>query len=221
MTRPVALRILALAGVIGLVAQGLLLDNLLGVNAVILAAGLLGAAWVLRPADRRMDPLDQWLPPAALAISAFIAVRADPVLLALDVLAAGVLLGASVAAIAGEAVTRRSAVRVVELGLLVIGWAGVGILRVTVATRRPAAASSMGSDEDRSPRLPPWAGPVARGILIAIPVLVVFGSLFSSADVAFDRLMGRLFTWNVDLGELPVRLAVAFIIAWGVAESVS
>ena len=217
MTRPVALRILALAGAIGLVAQGLLLDNLLGINAAILAAGLLGAAWILRPADRRIDPLDRWLPPAALAISLFIAIRADPVLLALDVLAAGALLGASVAAIAGEAVTRRSAVRVVELGLLVIGWAGVGILRVTVATRRPAAGSASMPDEDRAQRLPPWAGPVARGLLIAIPVLVVFGSLFSSADVAFDRLMGRLFTWNVDLGEIPVRLAVAFIIAWGVA----
>ena len=35
--------------------------------------------------------------------------------------------------------------------------------------------------------------------------------------MAFDRLMGRLFTWDVDLGQLPIRLAVAFFIAWGVA----
>jgi hypothetical protein len=213
MTRPVALRILALAAVIGLVAQGLLLDNLLGINAPILAASLLAAAFVLRPAGRRMDPLDRWLPPAALAMSLGIALRADPVLLALDVVAACALLGASVAAIAGEAVTRRSAIRVVELGLLVLGWAGVGILRVAAATRRLAPSV----DEDRLARLPSWVGPVARGLVLAIPLLFVFATLFSSADVAFERLMGRVFSWNVDLGELPIRLAVAFFIAWGVA----
>ena len=213
MTRPVALRILALAAVIGLVAQGLLLDSLLGINAPILAAGLLGAAFALRPAARRIDPLDRWLPPAALAMSFGISLRADPVLLALDVLAACALLGASVAAIAGEAVTRRSAIRVVELGFLVLGWAGVGILRVTAATRR----LTPNVDEDLLARLPPWVGPVARGLVLAIPLLFVFATLFSSADVAFGRLMGRVFSWDVDLGELPIRLAIAFFIAWAVA----
>src|SRR6185369_4818233 len=134
MTRPVALRILVLAAGVGLIAQAVLLDNLLGVNAPILAALLLVAAFVLRPVDSRIDPLDRWLPPAALAISASIAVRADPTLLALDLGAACVLLGASIAAIA---VTRRSAVGVVELAFLVLGWAGVGILSVTAAARRP------------------------------------------------------------------------------------
>jgi hypothetical protein len=214
MTRPVALRILVLAAVIGLVAQALLLDNLLGINAPILAGALLGAAFVLRPAERRIDPLDRWLPPAALVISLAIAIRADPTLLALDLAAACALLGASVAAIAGEAVTKRSAARIVELGFLVLGWAGVGILRVSAAARRPDAGP------DARPtwsRLPAWVGPIARGLLIAVPVLFVFASLFSAADVAFDRLMGRLFAWNVDVGEVPIRLSVAFLIAWGVA----
>jgi hypothetical protein len=214
MTHPVALRILVLAAAIGLVAQALLLGNLLGINAPILAASLLGAAFVLRPADRRMDPLDRWLPPAALAISLAIAIRADPTLLALDLGAACVLLGASIAAIAGEAVTRRSAARVVELALLVLGWAGIGVLRVSAAARRPDPG---GGEDSGVSRIPAWIGPIARGILIAIPVLFVFGSLFSAADVAFDRLMGRLFTWDVDLGEVPIRLSVAFLIAWAVA----
>jgi hypothetical protein len=213
MTRPVALRILVLAAMIGLAAQALLLDNLLGVNAPILAGCLLGAAFALRPAGRRIDPLDRWLPPTAMTISLGIALRADPVLLQLDVAAACSLLGASIAAIAGQAVTRRSAVRVVELGFVVVGWAGVGILRVTPALHRPA---DPGFDPIGA-RLPPWAGAIARGLLIAIPVLLVFASLFSAADVAFERLMSRLFTWNVDLGEVPIRLAVAFLIAWVVA----
>ena len=176
MTRPVALRILVIAGAIGLAAQALLLGNLLGINAPILAAVLLGGAFVVRPADRPIDRLDVWLPTAAMAISLGIAIRADPALLGLDVAAACALLGASVAAIAGEAVTRRSAVRVVELGLIVLGWAGIGILRVVAAARRPGPAA----DADRPSRLPVWVGPVARGLVIAIPLLFIFGSLFSA-----------------------------------------
>lgn len=214
MTRPVALRILVLSAGIGSVAQALLLHNLLGINAPILSGLLLAAAFLLRPAHRRIDPLDRWIPIAALAVSVGIAVRADPVLLLLDLGAACLLLGASVATIAGEAVTRRSAIRIVELAFLVLGWAAVGVLQVTSATRQ----SGPGPDEvPVASRIPPWAGPVARGLAIAVPLLVVFGSLFSAADPAFDRLVGRLFSWQIDLGELPLRLAVAFLIAWAVA----
>jgi len=220
MTRPIAIRILVGAAAIGLVAQALLLDTLLGVNAPLLTVFLLGAAWILRPAGSAVDPLDRWLPPSAVALSLAIALRADPFLLALDLAATLALIGASAAAIGGAAVTRRSAARVVELGLLVLGWAGVGILRVTAATRGFGAASgdSIRADGDAVTgvrgRLPAWAGPVARGLLIAGPIVLVFVALFSAADAVFGRLVEHLLTWDVDLGELPVRLAVAFMIAW-------
>ena len=131
MTRRIATRILLLAGLVGWLSQALLLENLLGLNAPILAATLLVVAWLVRHTDRAVDRLDWWLPAGALAVSVGIAVRADPTLNALDALAACGLLGASMAAFGGVAVTRRSAVAVVELGLLVLGWAGIGILRVT------------------------------------------------------------------------------------------
>ncbi|HEY3164354.1 MAG TPA: DUF4173 domain-containing protein [Candidatus Limnocylindrales bacterium] len=214
MTRAIAVRILALAAGIGLITQALLLDNLFGVNIPILSACLLAGAYVARPAGQRIDRLDLWLPAAAMALSLAVAVRADPTLLVLDLGAACALLGASMAAIAGEAVTRRSALRVVELGLLVLGWAGIGMLRVTAAAKRLGGPSA---GDRLFPAIPPWAGAVGRGLLIAIPLLVVFGSLFSAADTVFDRLMGRLFTWQVELGEVPIRLAVAFLVAWAVA----
>src|SRR4051812_24003258 len=74
MTRPLALRILALAAAIGPPAQGLLLGNLLGLNVPILSVALLAAASAVRPAGRRIDPLDRWLPPAAIAMSIAVAV---------------------------------------------------------------------------------------------------------------------------------------------------
>ena len=214
MTRPIAARILALAAIVGIAAQALLLDSLLGINVPILTAAVLGGAWLLRTPDRPIDPLDRWIPPTAMAFAIAVALRADPFLLLLDVATACALLGASMAAIGGEAVTRRSAARIVELGFTVLGWAGIGILRVTAALGRRLPSSDPALP---TRNLPPWAVPVARGLVLAIPVLFVFAALFSAADVAFDRLMSTLFTWDVDLGELPYRLAIAFLVAWAVA----
>lgn len=213
MTRPAALRILALAAVIGLVAQAFLVDTLLGLNVPLLAGAVLAAAVALRPRDLAIDRADWWLPPATVLVALAIAVRADPVLLVLDVLSLAALLGAWVAAISGAAVTRRSAARIVELGFLVLGWVGIGVLRAAAAVNQPRPDAGAGS---AAWRLPAWASPVARGLLLAVPMLVVFAALFSAADVAFERLMSQLFSWNVDLGMLPLRLAFAFLVAWGV-----
>jgi len=222
MTRRIAARILALATLVGLLAQALLVDNLLGVNAPILTAALLLAAWSVRPVDRSVDPLDAWLPAGAFIVSAGIAVRADPGLLVLDGFTACVLLGASMAAIAGFAVTRRSIAMIVELGFLVFGWAGIGILKVVAALSRTPRAGEPSADAIAPEgalvrRLPPWAAPVARGLLIALPIVLVFTSLFAAADAVFGRLVGVLFDWRFDLGEAPLRLSVTFLIGWVVA----
>jgi Domain of unknown function (DUF4173) len=211
MNRSIAIRILWLAAAIGLASQALLLNNLFGINLPVLSAALLAAAFALRPASRAMDPADLWLPVAAIAVTAGIAIRSDPFLLLLDIGAGCLLLGASIAAIGGSAVTRRSVAGVVELGLIVLGWAAGGILRVTVAAGRRTG------DGDSRARIPPRVAPVVRGLLIAIPILLVFAGLFSAADAVFARLTDRLFSWNIDLGEIPIRLAVAFPIGWVVA----
>jgi hypothetical protein len=217
MTRRIAVRVLLLAGLVGWLAQALLIQNLLGINVPILAAALLGAAWLVRPPERPLDRLDWWLPAAALAISAGVAIRADPTLVWIDAFVACGLLGASMAAIAGLPVTRRSVAAIVELGLLVLGWAGIGIVRVTAALQRALPAGTGGAGRSWRSRAPAWLPPVVRGVLIAVPILVVFTSLFAAADAAFDRIVGTLFDWRLDLGEVPFRLAVAFLIAWPIA----
>jgi hypothetical protein len=211
MTRSTAIRILTLAAVVGLISQAVLIGNVFGINLPLLTAVLLVAAVALRPPGRPIDPLDLWLPVAAIAATAGIAIRSDPFLVFLDIGSGCLLLGASIAAIGGSPVTRRSAARVLELALIVLGWAGAGVLRVTIAARRATAA-------DEPPRrLPARLAPVARGLLIAVPILFVFAGLFSAADAVFARLTDWLFSWNFDLGELPIRLAVAFLIGWIVA----
>lgn len=58
---------------------------------------------------------------------------------------------------------------------------------------------------------------VARGCLIALPVIVVFGVLLSSADVVFSDYVEGLFTWiNPDsVEDLISHLFVVAVLAWG------
>jgi MFS family permease len=191
MSRSIALRILAVSAAVGLFSQALLIGNVFGLNLPLMAGAVLAAAVALRPVGHRIDPLDLWLPVGAIAVTAGIALRADPFLVLLDIGSGCLLLGAAVAAIGGSAV-----------------WTVAGILRVTIAARRPAEPH----ESQRRIRVP--AAPVLRGLLIAIPILIVFAALFSSADAVFARLTDQMFGWRIDVGELPFRLAVAFLIAW-------
>jgi hypothetical protein len=213
MDRSTATRALIGAALIGVVAQAWLFRTALGINVVLLTAAVLATGWLIaRLAGRanRLDPLDAWLPVGALVVAGMIGLRSDPTLVFLDAVTGATLLAASMAALAGAAVTRRSALGIIGLGTVVLGWICVGILRVSFAARRPADTPSWRS------RLPAGVAPIARGLLIALPVLLVFVALFASADAIFATLAGNLFALQVDLGELPVRVVLGFFVAWPV-----
>lgn len=214
MDRLTAIRSLQAAALIGVVAQAVLFRTALGLNGALLTAGCLGAALVIASRAgrvRRIDPADAWIPVAALIVATMLAVRSDPMLMFLNGITAATLLGASMAAFAGVGVTRQSALAIAGLGLLVFGWMCVGILRVTALARRPENAPA------RRMRLPATSIPILRGLLMATPILVVFVVLFASADPIFATLTANLFDWQLDLGELPVRAGLAFLVAWAVA----
>ena len=211
MDRTIATRSLTAAFVVGVVAQALLVGAELGINLPLLATATMVAAALVASGGRKIDRLDLWLPVAALGVAAMVAIRSDDTLLFFDVMTAAALLGASMAAFAGAAVTRRSAGAIVGTGMIVLAWVGGGILRLSIAARRPASGPGWRA------RAPRWAGPVARGLLLALPVLIVFVALFSSADAIFASLAADVFGWQIDLGELPMRLSVAFFVTWAVA----
>jgi len=80
----------------------------LGIN-VVLDVALLLAAGALTAGPtrlRRIDRLDAWLGPVALVVAAFAAVRADPALVAVDVLGAAILGGAVLATMGGRRLMR-------------------------------------------------------------------------------------------------------------------
>ncbi|HEX7573720.1 MAG TPA: DUF4153 domain-containing protein, partial [Bacteroidota bacterium] len=54
-----------------------------------------------------------------------------------------------------------------------------------------------------------------RGLAVAVPFLLLFGSLFAAADASFEHLVGRLF--DFDLSSIFLHLVVTGSVAWVVA----
>lgn len=201
-------RLAVVASILGIVGQLLYFGVAVGLNYPVSVAIALGAAWLLRPREARFDPLDAWLPAVALILATFVALRGDPVLVFFDILASLGLGAGALAAIGGHAVTRRLLPGLLGLVGSLAGstaFGGARVLADAAATARP------------SPRTRSWlsaAGPYLRGLLIALPLVLVFAALFSSADAVFAKLAADLFGVRIDLGELPGRLAVAAVFAW-------
>ena len=105
----IARRLLAAGLAIGLLADVALDGPALGLNVPLLVATILALGWSLRRRGRAPDPLDAWLPLVAMVLAAFVAVRGDPFLALLDAAGSAAFIGASLVAMSGLAVTRRSA----------------------------------------------------------------------------------------------------------------
>ena len=196
------------AGALGIVGQLLFYDVAIGLNFPILVALLVISGWLLRRPMARVERRDLWLGPAAVIFASFAAVRADATIVALDALTSLGLAGAALATYGRRPVLRRSFGGLVTLGMTVSGWVAAGAVPAMAAARRhlPVARGSLG-------RARP-ALPVLRGLLIAVPVLLVFVSLFSAADAVFAGVVEDLTSFDLDLGTAPGRATLAAVVAW-------
>lgn len=196
------------AGASGLLAQFLFVDAALGINVPIATAALLIAGWVVRdPTKPPPRLLDAWLAPGALILAAFVSLRGDGTLVTLDVLGAIALSGAALISFGGLRVLERPFAAIAELG-------GRLALSGIVAGVPPFAALARGLPSLQGSARTGRIAPVLRGLLIAVPLVIVFVALFSAADAVFARITSDLLDWNLDLGSLPGRLAVAGLVAW-------
>ncbi len=177
-----------------------------GINVVIMTVVVLSAAWLVRRPGRAPDRVDAWLPVTAVILATFVAIRADPFLMFLDLAGAAAFTGASVAAFSGLAVTRRSTSVIVVMGVWIIGSAMAGMAQLIDAAR-PLRRDVPWSR-------PAWLGSVGRGLLLAIPLMTIFAVLFASADPIFDRVVGDLIGFEIDLGDLPGRVLFVAAVAW-------
>jgi len=201
-------RVVAAAAALGIAGQLLFFGVGLGINFPLAIGLLLLGGWLVRrrtPGPR--DP-DAWLGPAAILFAAFAAIRADPVMVTLDLLTSLALTGGALAAFGGLRVVERPFAGLVRVGLRAVGWALAGAVPAiagALATLAPAATLT---------RRGRPVMPVLRGLLIAIPMVLIFIALFSSADAVFARVIGDLFGVRLDIGDLLGRVIVAAAIAW-------
>jgi uncharacterized protein (TIGR03382 family) len=207
--RAAARTLLVLALAAGIVGDVLLDGPAPGINAILMTVGVLALGWLVRRRGRAPDPLDAWLPITAVVLAGGIAFRADPFVGLVDLAGAGAFTCASVAAFSGLAITRRSLSVILTIGVLVIGSAVAGIVPLLSAARPPA--------RQQPRRLPDWAGPVARGLVLMIPLVAILAVLFASADPIFRRAIDEVLGFRIDLGDLPGRVLFAIGIAWLVA----
>ena len=210
MDRSIARRLLAAALGLGLLAEVVLDGSAFGVNIVLLVAVTLLAAWLVRRQGRAPDPLDAWLPISALILAGFVAVRGDPFLAVLDTLGALAFLGASVAAMSGLPVTRRAASAIAGMAAWTLGAVVAGAPRVAGAARTgPVTAPGWASGLAAR-----WWLPLIRGLLIGLPLALIFAVLFASADPIFRRGLDDLLGWQLDLGSLGGRAVFTLACAW-------
>ena len=190
----------------GLVAEVVLDGSAIGINVSIATVAVLAAAWIVRRRGRALDPVDAWLPATAIVLSLLVAIRADPFVAFLDLAGAAAFTGASVAAISGLAVTRRSIGIVIAIGAWVVESTLAGTARLLVVAR-PAR-------RDAPRERPTWLGGVVRGLVLAVPLVVILATLFASADPIFRRTLDEAFGVRIDLGDLPGRAVFVLAVAW-------
>jgi hypothetical protein len=212
-------RILLAAVAVGILFDILAIGNAAGINASILMAAFLVVAFAVagRAGVARMDPADAWLAPVALALAGLVAIRADDWLVTADLLLAAALAAGAVGCLAGGRITRGLVPQVLDLSVGLVTSGAVGTAGLLLRPG-PHGDPVPGPGRGRLARVR-RAAPVVRGLLIAIPIVLVFGALFASADAVFARLANDVLAWqpDLDVADLAGRAIVVTLVAWGAA----
>jgi len=173
------------------------------VAALVVVAGwlILGRGLELRPGRSALVML------AALAIiSALAAWRASPALRAVDVLV-GLGLVLLIAAIYLRGWLPRLSLTDYLMALVLGGIAALIQPFMLLFSDLPTARRAPKTGRRK-------LAPVTTGLLLALPLLLVFGALFASADPVFAAYLHQLFDWNIDFADLIGRLILSLMLSW-------
>jgi hypothetical protein len=146
----------------------------------------------------------KWLVFAAIVFAAGVVVRDSPVVVALDVL--GVLISLSLAVWRGRSGTLRRS------GILDYILGGVYTGALTSAGPLPVSVADIEWREALHGRWKGQALAVSRGILLAVPLLLLFGTLLVAADAIFERLVIEVF--GFDLADVVSHFFLICFFAW-------
>lgn len=202
------LAITAAAGFLGVAADALLRTDRVGLNGFLWVAVLFAAVLALaRRLGMTLTGEGRWLIPPAILLAAAFMWRDSPTLVMLDTLALAAVM-ALMAATAREGSLRAAGIlECAAGGFLAAVQTAFGALTVLL--------NDIQWDQLPRSRWSAHTAAAARGLLIALPLLLVFGALFAAADAVFEKLLVDLFDWN--LPDLFSHLLLTGFWAWIVA----
>ena len=210
----IARRAAGTALLLGILADIVFDQRSLGIGVPIATALVLAAVTVLSSGRLPADWADTWLVALALLASAGPALRTDPSVVPLDLLLTFAAVSAWSFAVSGVAVTRRTATAVSMLGAHAVIALGTGLAWLVTRGAADGVLSRSGQSIAR-------LAPIARGLLIAVPVLAGFAVLMASADAVFGRAIDTAFHLPLDLDALVGRGAFSLVAAALVAGPLS
>lgn len=196
------------------VVLGWLLDFLFwkqqpGINFAVYAFLCLAAGFFLLRLDgARIANKSLWLVPPIVAFALISFVRLEPLTMSLAVLMTLFFMALLAVTFLGGRWLEYG-LPDYALGFLRLAWS------VVIAPFGFNAATGRTSDSASSPGKGPW--PVVRGLLLALPIVVVFAALLSSADLIFQSKLDELVRL-LSLERLPEYLfRLVYIVAAAVA----
>ena len=196
---------LAVAGAaagLGVAGDVLLRSAPWGINVTLWTAALVAAIALLQGWTDADDVEVGWMP-LALGAAALMAWRDSPTLKALDLAALGVILGLAMLRARGGSVRLAGLAHHAAGVAASAGDAAVGAAKLVFGDIRWAELRSEGAARH--------GVAVVRGAALAVPLLLVFGSLLVSADARFERLMGGM---HLDVSVLLGHVFFALMVAW-------
>ena len=209
MTQSLRVHLLAAGAaiVLGVAGDGLLRVHPLGLNLTLWTVSILIAAFVLSRLHKTVPVGAYGLLGAAILLSLTFAWRDSVTLKWLSLFAA--FTSFALAAKWGKAFQIRLA-GVVTYALAMLEGAvlmvrGAPVLAVRGVMGRDSEWRQLAGEDARA-----WVFAPMRGLLIAVPLVFVFGGLFASADAAYRTVLSDLF----DLRELVRHAAITLLCAW-------
>ena len=202
-----ALCVIGVALSLGILGDTLLRAAPWGINFPIWICALVASVVALaRLGEISLAGAGRWLLPLAVLFASFLAWRAAPMLIFLDV--SMVLAALSLAMLRA----RQSRLRTSGVSGYLLGGLYAGLC--SAAGPIPATIKDIEWQEVVGSRWRPALG-VARGAILAAPLLLIFGGLFVAADAVFEGLVLEVFDFDVSwiLGHLLLALLFAWISA--------
>ncbi len=198
----VGLGVTGAALALGMMGDALLRSAPWGLNLALWTAALVLAIAGLQRWAEVDDAAVGWIP-LALGTAAMIAWRDSPTLKALDLVALGVILGlAMLRARGGEVKLAGLAHHAIGVAASA-GDAAVGAARLLFGDVRWSELRTEGAARQGIA--------VVRGGALALPLLLVFGTLLAAADARFQRLVGGM---RFDLPAVLGHVLFALLVAW-------